>query len=80
MKVPPTAVSPATPFEYEWQRPYLQALMEAEHNLPSAIEAAIKTITDRERVLLSSSAADPKEAEAIADALANLRALKKGIH
>lgn len=62
---------------YEWQQTYLDAMVAPEEKFAAAIELAIETIAEREKILFSSSAIESEELNAIADALANLRSLKK---
>ncbi len=73
----PSRASKLVPLQYEWQQPYLDAMLESEEKLPAAIELAIQKIVEREKYLLSVSMMDSEELNAIADALANLRALRK---
>jgi hypothetical protein len=65
------------PVKYEWQQAYFNVMIETEDQLSAAIETAMRIIMTREQALLANGD-DPEEQKAIADALANLRALKKG--
>ena len=69
--------SKLVPVQYGWQESYLDAMLEADEKLPEAIEFAIQTIIEREKALRLENAMESKELNAISNALANLRALKK---
>jgi tRNA(Arg) A34 adenosine deaminase TadA len=66
------------PIKYEWQRAYLTALVETDEvQLGIAIDLAMKMITERQKTILCSNSIDHAEMQAIADAFASLRDLKK---
>jgi hypothetical protein len=73
-----TSPPPAIALSYHWQRPYINALLEADRSkLQALLPAAETAVKLRMQELQSDDLGTPEERQAIEDALACLRILRQ---